>query len=283
MVSKCVLELPVEIDREADAYLHTRFPRTIGIGANLDYSALAKERAKICEYAGLSENLDIHWAFLHRKAGRGFELTRLASAIQDRPVRLSHAIEDSRTALANKRVLSLGDDTGSLTELLRSFGCDTIGIEYDPVKVAIANSGYFNEHYATRQDILQGDMWDLLLPNSPLAETIGAQPFDAIISVDLWNGSGAERPLGSTARQIKNQYGLEAEGDVYRRAAPEAFLFLFMKETLRHLKPDGVALYLGTDWSLSKSQEQRLSEMCTLGEFSPKRWSKPDIFVRKPA
>lgn len=275
-------------------HIQATFPRTIGILPRLDYSDYktyhayvneycrlwAIEATRIREYAELESTVEINDAWLHRKNGRGFEVIRLASAIAGKPIGTCQAVEEVREALANKRILSLGDDTGSLTEILKSFGCDTVGIECDPVKVAIANAGYFDEHRAPRPDVIQGDIWSLLTQDPVLSKHVTPGSFDAIISVDLWNGSGAEEPRGQSARLVNELYGLDAHREWFP-SKPDDFFTIFIKETLRYLRPGGVEVHLGRDVEIQNPYRKELVEAKALELLPSKITLLPDIAIRR--
>lgn len=133
-----------------------------------------------------------HYFFLSSK-GRAQELYLIGSFLKQAPVSAEDTVSDLKEQLKNKKILILGDDTGSLSETLNLFGAIAVGIEYDKFKVLLARAGVFSEHGPQNQVIL-GDLGDLTDEQSGLYKKIqDLGPFDVIFSEAVFNGgSGVE-------------------------------------------------------------------------------------------
>jgi hypothetical protein len=175
-----------------------------------------------------------------------------------------NVVEDVRRLLKGKRILSLGDDTGSFTEVLQHFGCKTLGIEFDSGKVKLAHEGYLSEDRKPRTDVIQGDIWDLLIPGSKLLKTVGKYKYDAIFSKSLFNsGSGGEMPNRKLEKELKVMYEDKFRKDFSGRrtdlpprlSGEGGFFGLFIDITRSLLKKNGVQVHLGTDlgWDVPKT------------------------------
>lgn len=97
--------------------------------------------------------------------------------------------------LQQKKILIVGDDIGSLSEVLNYLGAEAYGIESDNFYVAVAHSGLASESGKPQTQVICADMGDLQDKNKKIfkhLEKIG--PFDAIYSWAVFNfGSGIER------------------------------------------------------------------------------------------
>lgn len=107
---------------------------------------------------------------------------------------------DIESQLKGKKILVLGDDTGSLSELLNAYGAESMGIEYDEVKVLIAKSGILSRSGKPQLQVIQGDISDIAKKESDLMKLIAENgPFDVIYSYAVLNyGSGIEKSLSVT-------------------------------------------------------------------------------------
>jgi len=134
--------------------------------------------------------------YLHRKR-RGEEVASLVVLLEtlagEKPQ--DDIIARAKSVLSGKRVLSLGDDSGSLTEVLRSFGAETLGVEYSAYFVTLGQRGVLSEKREP-QPIIQGDIWELPLPKTKITqEALRKGPYDLIVSCNLFDlGSGGEMP-----------------------------------------------------------------------------------------
>jgi hypothetical protein len=97
--------------------------------------------------------------------------------------------------LQQKKILVIGDDIGSLSEVFNFFGAEAYGIESDDFYVAVAHSGLAGESGKPQTQVIRADVGDLQDKNKETfkyLEKIG--PFDAIYSWAVFNfGSGIER------------------------------------------------------------------------------------------
>lgn len=141
-------------------------------------------------------------------------------------------IEQCKEVLKDKKILSLGDDTGSLSEVLKHFGAECTGIEYGQKKVALANAGVFSEDGKPNMSVRQGDIWDLITDDTELMKKLGGKKFDAVISVSLFNaGSGGERPQ----KPLRDKYEIHD------------WFYYFILQTQRLLTEKGVQIHLDAD------------------------------------
>lgn len=132
--------------------------------------------------------------YFNNKLHRGLELYTLGSFIKGKPLDQSNVIQDLQEQLQGKRILILGDDTGSMSEVISSYGGSAIGIEYDKFKVLAAHSGFLSESGKTQEQVIHGDIHDLTDTSSDLFNTLQKLgPFDIIYSHAVFNiGSGIE-------------------------------------------------------------------------------------------
>lgn len=194
--------------KRVDEFLETRFPRTPA--ATWENYLQAYKATGITDSVRLRR---IQEALEHREIGpislhskkRGDELIYLATLFnrEMQPIPTEAAIGNISERLQGKRVLSLGDDTGSLSEVFASFGCEAYGIEADPAKISIARIGYFSEDRQPNTKVIYGDVWQLVLPDSNLRKMVAQRQYDAIISVDLFDeDSGGEEPADTLKGRI---------------------------------------------------------------------------------
>jgi hypothetical protein len=200
-------------------------------------------------------SLDTLWAFetphyIHNKR-RAKELVFLACSLGDFKEFSSSGDKVGYISdiLKGKNILSLGDDTGSLSEVLASFGAVPVGVEYDETKVKLARTGHFSEDGRPNEYVIQGDIWELVDPSSRLVKKVGGnESFDAMISYGLFNsGSGGETPQNPSAYLAEKlrQYGAELEHD--SSAFEERCFTLFMVESEHLLKSPGAQVHTSID------------------------------------
>lgn len=135
--------------------------------------------------------------YFHEKKHKARDLYQVISFLQGRPVDADSFNEDAEKALKGKKILILGDDTGSFSEILNSFGAEAIGIEYDKKKVLTAHSGVFSESNLPQDQVIYGDIGDLTDQSSDLYKTLLEKgPFDVITSSAVFNiGSGIDNAI----------------------------------------------------------------------------------------
>lgn len=122
------------------------------------------------------------------------ELYLLGAFLKGKPLDEKNVISDLNVQLHDKKILVLGDDVGSLSEILNSFGANAIGIEYDFELVSAAHAGIFSEDHLPQTQVIHGDIGDLTDMDSDLYKTLQSKgPFDVIFSKAVFNGgSGYE-------------------------------------------------------------------------------------------
>lgn len=201
---------------------------------------------------------------------RGDSLIALATFLgDDGLIEPGNPVEQIREALHGKKILNLGADSGSFTQILEHFGCETLGIEYDERMVKAARTGILSEDGEPYESVIQGDVWDLMLPESDLSERID-DDYDAIFSRLLFNeGSGVfevpfekktelyesvpeyEREAFSIPEVETREVGGETKKYIQTnrsgiRLTNITHLFI-AKTTERYLKEEGISLHLDID------------------------------------
>lgn len=229
-----------ETKKIVEEYLKSVFPKTYKPVTlkNLIELGLGKR------FNSLEDNFKIH--YWHNKKDKSSFLLSLATLFGPNysPIQPDKALETIRKRLVGRKILSLGDDTGSFSEILQHFGCHTLGIEFDKDKVALAHTGKLSEDGRPRLDIIQGDIWELLLPESALATSLKSYKFDAIVSYALFNGgSGGEYPNEHVEDLIRNRYPELGTIDQLMGADTNFFNPLFPLLTSRFLKRHGLQLH----------------------------------------
>lgn len=128
------------------------------------------------------------------KAGQLSSLYHITSFLKGKLLDSEHIRTELRQVLEGKKILVLGDDIGSLSELLRSFGAEAYGIEFGEDNIEIAHSGIMSENGEPQNQVIEGDITELIIQDSNLSrkiKEIGA--FDVIFSNAVLNvGSGIE-------------------------------------------------------------------------------------------
>src|SRR3989338_4979725 len=135
--------------------------------------------------------------YFQQKKRRAIELYRIASFLKGKALDGNVLEEDLEKELQGKKILVLGDDSGSFSEILNSFGAEAFGIEYNKIKVLAAHSGVFAESGLPQDQVIQGDIGDLTDQSSSLYKTLLEKgPFDVITSSAVFNiGSGIENAI----------------------------------------------------------------------------------------
>lgn len=131
---------------------------------------------------------------------RGMDVVMAAALVdgQGLPTVESDMVPAISKQLAGKRILVVGDDIGSFSQILkRDFKVRSCGIEVDPIKVRLAHQGRLSDSSEPRNQVLQGSAWELADRRSALAERVGSFRYDMIFSYNLFAyGSGIERDIG---------------------------------------------------------------------------------------
>jgi len=135
---------------------------------------------------------------LKDKEEQSHQLYYIASIFKGERLDQNDPSSDIRRALQGKKILVLGDDIGSLSEMLRFYSADAYGIEYDKFKVLVAHSGVLAENGNPQNQVMEGNVGDLFDSASTSLmeklEQIGQ--FDMVFSDNLFNeGSGMEELL----------------------------------------------------------------------------------------
>lgn len=106
--------------------------------------------------------------------------------------------KDIQETLKGKRILILGDDIGTVSEILRQYGAESYGVEIDKLKVAIAHSGILAKGQKPQTQVIEGNIGDIIKEeDSELSQQLKALgPFDMVYSYRVFNyGSGLEKEL----------------------------------------------------------------------------------------
>ena len=206
--------------------------------------------------------------FLENKREQAKMLYYITSFLKGTQLDKEKPIENLKEILKDKKILVLGDDTGSLSEVLRQYGAESYGIEIDKFKILIAHSGIFAKNGNPQLQVIEGDLgtlfkgkdketldeFSLKYPEEKIQSLIIANkkerklmeklkelgPFDMIVSDNVFNfGSGIEK------------VPLEAIGDDYHSAEKgttanaERLILKYNCDTL--LKENGLQLHASVD------------------------------------
>lgn len=135
---------------------------------------------------------------------RGHDLAHMATVLSNGNWRADRSIEQF---LEGQKILVLGDDRGTLTEVLKTFGAVTTSVEINQEWYEAGRDGRWTENGKPRDDLFHGNMYWLAEPSSDLAAQIIARgPFDLIYSHYLLiNGSGGERAKSSEANGVDSE------------------------------------------------------------------------------
>ncbi|MBU1126477.1 hypothetical protein KJ758_02600 [Patescibacteria group bacterium] len=153
------------------------------------------ENLKILNESNSSEtSQQIKYHLGIKREDKIYQLYYLVSCLKKGKIDEEDPINDIKTVLDSKKLLVLGDDNGSLSEMLRFYGADAYGIEYDELAVLIAHSGILSRDGKPQTQLLSGNIGDLSLEQSELIEKLQKLgPFDTIMSHAVFNtGSGIE-------------------------------------------------------------------------------------------
>lgn len=169
---------------------------------------LKPEDVKFCNEHGINVLESKFIGFKTKNQAKA--LYNIASFLKGRPLDQTETIADVRENLQGKRVLVLGDDTGSLSELLRHYGAESYGIENDEFKLLIARSGLLSLNGQPQEQVIEGSIGDFFEKSTtPLLERLkGLGPFDMIVSDYVFNhGSGIQelptvRAIDKAAKQL---------------------------------------------------------------------------------
>lgn len=116
----------------------------------------------------------------------GGHLLEIVSLLKGAKVRFDSIEEAEQTlteVLGTKRILVLGDDVGTLSNILKYFGADAYGVEIYEEAVRFAHIGLFAENGQPSTQVIQGDIRDIANEHSRLRQTLSAKaPFDLITS-----------------------------------------------------------------------------------------------------
>lgn len=117
----------------------------------------------------------------------------IASCLKRTPLNEQDPVTDIKRVLRGKKILILGDDYGTMSEMLKFYGAESYGIEIDKYNVLIAHSGVMAENGEPQNQVIEGDVSELFDPNEgQLMQTLKKLgPFDVIFSKGVFNsGSG---------------------------------------------------------------------------------------------
>ena len=171
---------------------------------------------------------------------------------------------DIKTALQGKKILVLGDDIGSLSEMLNLYGADAYGVEYDKFKILVAHSGRLAESGQPQTQVIEGNVSELFSSSdtSLLARLKQLGQFDMIFTDNLLNeGSGIEAAIDLRFMGVLPDESLWAKWRASGRkglAPPERF----QHNCRTLLKPEGMQLHLRTDiWgAFPRDLEERIGK-----------------------
>lgn len=159
---------------------------------------------------------------------------------------------DIQNVLQGKRILVLGDDIGTLSEVLRNYGAESYGVEIDKLKVLIAHSGILAKDRRPQEQVIEGNLDDIFDDEETelIKKLKSLGPFDMIFSYRVFNeGSGIES-VRAIANQRKFTNRIWNHGEKGDPKAVEELLLLQSKsrEKLESLLGEnGLQLHLGVD------------------------------------
>jgi hypothetical protein len=186
---------------------------------------------------------------LKDKEEQSHQLYYIASVFKGGHLDRNDPGSDIRSALQGKRILVLGDDIGSLSEILSFYGATACGVEYDKFKILVAHSGLLAENGQPQTQVMEGDVGDLFKSSAtPLMARLNQiDQFDMIFTDNLLNeGSGLELLI---SQYYMSQYPNESlwakwiAGGRKGLAPPE----WFQSNCKALLKTEGVQLHLRVD------------------------------------
>lgn len=153
-----------------------------------------------------------------------------------------------KTALQGKKILVLGDDIGSLSEMLKFYGADAYGVEYDKFKVLVAHAGLLAENGQPQTQVIEGDVRELFSSSdAPLLKKLNQLgQFDMIFTDNLFNeGSGIEVALDLRYQSQYPDESLWTKAWARKKGLIPPEQFQYNCRTL--LNPEGMQLHLRTD------------------------------------
>jgi hypothetical protein len=168
---------------------------------------------------------------------RIINLYSIASFLKGEALSETDPVQDLESQIKGKKVLILGDDTGSLSEMLNTIGAEAVGVEYHPFKVLVAHSGICSDSGKPQEQVIQGDIASLTDKNSALFRELEQKgPFDLIYSFAVFNGgSGLDDSI------VKFSGGTRLSS-----AAVRAFMTPVINNSNALLKPEGFQLHQHT-------------------------------------
>jgi hypothetical protein len=136
-------------------------------------------------------------SYFHNKKGDAVGIYEIGAFLKKDVLAEKDVLDDIKIQLKDKKILILGDDSGSFSEILNYFGANAIGIEYDQLKVLAAHSGIFSESKSPQMQVIGGDIFELTGSDSDLYKKINeCGPFDIVYSRAVFNrGSGIEEAI----------------------------------------------------------------------------------------
>lgn len=205
------------------------------------------------------------FGYLHDKVGQDNNLYYAASFLKGSRLDKDHLERDLRDSLVGKKILVLGDDSGSLSEIFGFYGAKCYGVEYDEFKILVAQSGILSENGKPQKQVMLGNIADLFLENSDLKKKLmRLRPFDLIVSYAVFNtGSGIEKLIPYDELDYQRHVDFEQPGlsvNFQRNSQEllsESGLQLHTEVDMRDFLPRQYELPTSTDFLIPKSQRSR--------------------------
>lgn len=187
----------------------------------------------------------------HRPDKQARSLYMIASFLKGTCLDEIEPFLDLKRTLEGKKILVLGDDTGSLSEILHKYGAESYGIEIDKFKLLVAHSGVLSQDGQPQDQVLEGSIGDFFHEDeTPLLKKLKELgPFDMIVSDNVFNsGSGIEK-LPSMEAAIDLSYYNERrlpEDEVFKNLRSIRSTFQRNNDSL--LNENGLQLHLKIDY-----------------------------------
>lgn len=157
--------------------------------------------------------------------------------------------ETIKSILRGKKILVLGDDTGSLSEMLNYFGAIAYGVEDTSHKVEAAHAGVYAEDFQPQPQVLLGDIQELKFESSELFQQLSQlSKFDVIFS--------------SAVMRTDIGAALENTG-----LTTKIFWYNYFKNCKILLQPNGFHLHIGCKGLMLKTPPSGTNKVYLGGEY----------------
>ncbi len=224
---------------------------------------------------------------------QGVSLYEICSFLQNKVLDEKVSLNDVSEILKEKKVLVLGDDTGSLSEVLNKLGANAYGVEIDTDKVKIAHSGLLSEELEPQNQVIQGNLWDIQNINSALYKTLQQYgPFDVIYSSAVINGGSGfpeeAKEHGGEVAWAKFITGLDAlaekDGIIIHSNAEDVITHYSTVPEYRHHRVEKILhiLYQMKEGEIEVNDEEKEQAEKLFSYIRDSYWQREDLWVTRP-